>query len=163
MMKLKLQNPCKRIKRKFRDVVVGTLAHGNWLQNHIAHCPRCRTRINRLGKVELALSLMKTQPHSLDLLTRANSKAINVLKHGLRTAPKAEELKNPANQKTQDEKYGRHLLPLSKTAACLGVILLLKLGVLSSISSFQEQGDCVVRHYYAKHLDQDYADELFSA
>jgi len=154
---------CRKIRSRLVDVIAGKLDHACWLHDHIRTCPRCRQRIARVGHVDLALMALRSQPHSLDLLMKANTKAISVLKHSLREAPKAEALQQLEPYSPPAEKYGRHLVPLAKTAACLAVVLVLKLGVFSSMDTFRRQGGAAVEHYYAKHLGQEAADEIFSA
>ncbi len=164
MIKFKIENPCRKIRRRLRDVITHKVtARGGWVEKHIAKCPRCRARLRMVDRVEFALSLVKAQPHSAQLFMKANIKALNVLNHSLRDAPKAEKLKIAQRQQSWQQKTGVHLIPLSKTAACLGVILFLKMGILTSMDNFRRQGDNAVKHHYAKYLDQEYADEIFSA
>lgn len=164
MIRLKVKNQCKRIRHKLSDAVIGKLtAHGGWVDSHIAKCPRCRARLQRIGDVEFALSIIKSQPQSLDLLAKANTQAVNVLKHSLREAPKADQLKQGHDHKEWYEKSGEYLVPLSKTAACLAIVLFMKMGIISSMNDFRKEGDSIVKHHYAKYLGDEYADEIFSA
>ncbi len=163
MIRSRMKNRCKKLRANLVKKTIGKLSSALWLQNHIAACPRCRVRIARVARVDFALTLLKSQPHSSDLLSRANISAINVLKHSLRESPKAEKLRQIESADTWRQKCGAHIIPLAKTAACLAVILIIKLGVLSSMDNFCKQGSNAVEHYYAKHLGQDYADEIFSA
>ncbi len=161
MISSRMKNQCKKLRASLVDKTIGKLSSARWLQNHIAACPRCRARLARVGRVELALTMLKSQPHSSDLLARANIRAINVLKHSLRESPKAEKLRQAESPYPWRQKCGAHIVPLAKTAACLAVILIVKLGVLSSMDNFCKQGAGAVEHYYAKHLGQEYADEIF--
>jgi len=162
MISSRMKNQCKKLRTSLVEKTVGKLSSALWLQNHIAACPRCRGRIARVARVDFALTLLKSQPHSSDLLTRANISAISVLKHSLRESPKADKLRQTESVNTW-QRCGAHIIPLAKTAACLAVILIIKLGVLSSMDNFCKQGSSAVEHYYAKHLGQEYADEIFSA
>jgi hypothetical protein len=56
-----------------------------WVRRHVASCPKCQQRLAGLTKVDLALSVIKSQPHRLDLLTRANTAAIRMLSPRPRT------------------------------------------------------------------------------
>jgi hypothetical protein len=164
MIRSKVKNQCKKIRHKLSAAVIGKLiARGGWVDSHIAKCPRCRARLQRIGDVEFALSIIKSQPQRLDLLAKANTQAVNVLKHSLREAPKAEQLKQGHDYKEWYEKSGVYLVPLSKTAACLMIVLFMKMGIISSMNNFCKEGDSAVRHHYARYLGEEYADEIYSA
>ena len=161
MKKLNIKNRCKQIRLRLGKALPA-LANSDWLQKHIANCPRCQARIAGLGKVHLVLSLLKSQPHSIDLLMNANSKAINVLKHGLRNSPKAAKLSNAYPHPSWLQRCAVYTQPLLNLAACIMIILLLKIGVFGSMETVQKESRGVVKQYYVKHLGQDYADEIFS-
>jgi hypothetical protein len=162
MMKLNIKNRCRQIRHRLADSLSRKLGfNAGWLQNHIADCPRCRQRIMRVGNVNLALSLLKTQPHSVDLLMNANTKAVNVLKHSLRNAPKAEKLRKVRPGPGWFQRYSKCAQSILNVAACVMVVLLLKIGTFSSMANLQKEGGDFVEEYYAKHLGQDYADEIF--
>ena len=46
---------------------------------HIAACPRCQKRLAATGRVELALCFMRMQPHTMELLSQANTAALKYL------------------------------------------------------------------------------------
>ena len=135
----------------------------DWVQNHIANCPRCRRRLAAAGKVNLALSLIKSQPHNLDLLMRANTQAIGVLKHSLRNCHKANKLKTILPEPTLFEKCGKYKTSIANVAACIAILFLMKVGVFSSMDKFQTQGQKAVKNYYASQIGEELADEIFSA
>jgi hypothetical protein len=143
MSTLNIKNKCKRLRFRLGKKLIETLnPNGPWLQTHIANCPKCQKRLYRLGKVKLAFTLVKSQPHSLDLLMRANTQ----------TRPEPHWLFSRS----------KHLQSLLGTAACLAFILLLKVGLFNSVEDFKHKGDNVVRNYCAKHLDQETFDEIFT-
>ena len=155
-------NTCKRIRARLYSTMskyFGTEAR--WLRGHIAHCPRCRQRLIASGKVHLALSFMKAQPHGLDLLTRANQQAVSVLKHSLRQEPKAQELKRKQSKPKPFEKYRRYGFSFGSLAACLTILVLMKIGVFSSMDTVQVKGRKVMKQYYARNVGQDLADDVF--
>jgi len=114
-----------------------------------------------VGKVELALSLVKSQRHHLDLLMRANAQAVGVLKHSLREAPKAEKLKQALPEPTLSEQLSKYKHSAANVAACLGILFLMKIGIFCSMNSFQTRGQEVLKQYYTKHVGQDLVDEIF--
>ena len=140
-------------------------------QNHITNCSRCQPReIGRndrpshgvsYGKVNLALSAIKSQPHKLDLLMCANAQAIGVLKHSLRRAQKAKKLRTIRPEPKLRERFGKYASSTANIAACIAIMLLMKIGVFSSMDTFQTQGQKVIKQYYASRVGDDLADEIF--
>jgi len=94
---------------------------------------------------------------------RANAQAIGVLKHSLREAPKAQELKTAVPRPRLLEKCRSYGHSFANLAACLVILLLMKVGVFTSVDRFQSEGENVVRHYYANHVGEDMANDVFSA
>ena len=155
-------NQCKR----FRNWLYLTLSkHINpeaaWLQNHIARCPRCRRRLLSRSKVDLAISFIKSQPLSLDLLMRANEQAIGVLKHSLRQAPKADKLKQIKPEPKLVERFYKHLQPVGNMAACIVILIMMKASIFSSMNSVQAKGQKVIRQYYTDRVGKDLTEEIF--
>ncbi len=164
MIKLKIKNTCRQIRHRLLDALGRKLSfNAEWLGNHIANCPRCRQRIARLGKINLALSLLKAQPHSLNLLMNANTKAINVLKHSLRNTPKADKLRTARPEPNWFQRKSKLVHSILNVAACIMVVLLAKTGAYASMTNLQKEGGEFVEEYYAKHLGDDYADEIFNS
>jgi hypothetical protein len=115
-----------------------------------------------LGKVELAISLLKSQPHRLDLLMRANTQAIGVLKHSLRTTMKAEMLRKIQPEPGIFERCARYKRSFANAAACIAIAVLLKSGVFSSAQAFESQSRKAVEHYYASQAGEDIARDIFT-
>lgn len=159
----KKNNRCRKIRNWLYQVVSSRFGiDADWVHNHIATCPRCQRRTASIGKVNLALSLIKSQSHKLDLLSRANAQAISVLKHSLQAEPKARELKAAQPEPKLLERCAKYRQPATNLAACITVLLLMKTGVFSSMDKFQQEGQRTMKHYYAQ-AGQDLADEIFSA
>lgn len=157
-------NNCRRVRAWLYKAVNRCLRLDvGWVQNHIANCPRCQRRFVNVGKVDLALSALKSQPHRLDLLMRANTQAIGVLKHSLREAPKAEKLKHVLPEPTLLEACGKYTHSTANIAACVATLFLMKIGIFSSVDKFQTQGREVFKQYYTYQVGEDLADEVFSA
>jgi hypothetical protein len=155
-------NKCKQIRTWLHKAVCRRFAlDAGWIQNHIANCPRCQRRLSAVGKVGLALSIIKSQPHKLDLLMRANTQAISVLKHSLRQVPKAEKLKVCLPEPNLLERCGKYGHTIANVAACIAILLLMKIGVFSSMDKFQTEGKKIIKQYYASHIGKDLTDEIF--
>jgi len=164
MTTLKKNNKCKRIRTWLYEAISTRFSlDADWVQKHIANCPRCRRRMASLGRVNLALSLIKSQSHKLDLLSRANTQAIGVLKHGLREAPKARKLKTAQPEPKLLQKCAKYRHSAANAAACIAILFLMKIGVFSSMDKFQTEGQKAMRQYYASQVGHDIADEIFSA
>jgi hypothetical protein len=153
--------------RQLRDRALRLMANSfspdrHWIQDHIANCPRCQRRLAHLGKVELAISLLKSQPHNLNLLMRANTQAIGVLKHGLRTTSKAEMLRNIRPDLSIMERAAKYRNSFASVAACIVIAILVKNGAFSSAKMFESKGQKAVEHYYASNAGEDIARDIFT-
>jgi hypothetical protein len=162
MTRKKANNTCRRIRARLYSAVNTHLGPGaGWFRGHIAHCPRCQRRLVSTGKVHLALSFMKAQPHGLDLLRRANEKTISVLKHSLQQEPKAQDLKAGLSEQESSGKYSKYGFSIGSLAACMAILFLMKLGIFSSVDNVQSRGRKVIKQYYVNQIGQDLADEVF--
>ena len=157
-------NKCRQIRARLRKAIRSYLgSEADWVQNHIATCPRCQQRFASVGKVNLALSLMKSQPHNLDLLMHANAQAIGVLKHSLRETPKAKALKNIQPEPKLLERCSMYKSSAVNVAACITILFLMKIGVFSFTDKFQTEGQKVVKQYYVNQVGEDLANDVFTA
>lgn len=155
---------CKDIKSRLFNILSKQLGpDASWVQRHIASCPKCRNRLLWTSRVSLALQLVKSQPHSLNLLARANHKAVSVLKHSLRYSDKAQKLKAALPKLTVFERLLKYRSTAANLAACVAILLLIKAGLFSSTRKFQNDGKSALRHYYANHVGDEIADEIFPA
>lgn len=160
---MKLNNRCRRIRTCLYAAMSRRFGpEAGWLHNHIMYCPRCQRRLVSCGKVNLALSFMKSQPHALDLLMRANTQAIAVLKHSLRREPKTQKLERKLPEPKLLERCGKYGHSVANLAACIVILLLMKIGVFSSMNNLQTQGQKVIKQYYVKQVGADLAGEIFA-
>lgn len=160
---LNKNNKYKRIRNWLSEAVNRCIdPDSRWLQTHIASCPRCQQRFISYGKVNLAISAIKSQPHKLDLLTSANEQTIRILKHSLRNARETGKLKKIQPEINCLQKYSRYSSSLLNVAACVTIVLLMKIGVFSSMNIFQTQGQKAMQKYYANRIGNDLVDEIFS-
>jgi len=163
MKSIATNNRCRQIRAWLGAAISRRFGpEADWLQNHLSGCPRCQRRFAAYGKVNLALSLMKSQPHRLDLLMRANQQAVGVLKHSLRQAPKAQKLAATMPEPKLLERWCKYGHSTANLAACLAILFLMKVGVFSSMNEFQTQGHRVVRQYYTNQVGEELADEIFA-
>jgi hypothetical protein len=132
-----------------------------WVQRHVAHCPRCQKRLAALGKVDLAMSFLKSQPHRLDLLMRANTAAMRMLSHSLREATEAGKLEQAKPEPGLIERFGRYRNPITNLAACVAILFLAKAGIFSSFDKVHTQGHAALKQYYATQAGDDVAREIF--
>ncbi len=155
-------NKCRRIRGRLTEAISRHFdPDAKWLQNHITNCPRCQRRLVSYGKVNLAISAIKSQPHRLDLLMCANTQAIGVLKHSLRRAQKAKKLRTIRPEPKLRERFGKYTSSAVNVAACIAIMLLMKIGVFPSMDTFQTQGQKAIKQYYASRVGDDLADEIF--
>ena len=162
MIRARTDNTCRCIRTRVRSAMNKHFGpEARWFRSHIAHCPRCQRRLVSTGKVHLALSFIKTQPHELDLLKRANEKTISVLKHSLQQEPKAQKLRTGLPEPKPLDRYGKYGFSIGSLAACIAVLILMRVGVLSSMDTVQNGGRKVIKRYYVRQIGQDLADEVF--
>jgi hypothetical protein len=158
----KAKNECRRIRAWLLTAIRSRFGPDKgWLQSHISKCLRCLRRFVSRGKVNLALSFMKTQPHRLDLLMRANAQAICVLKHCLRQTPRARQLRTILPEPKLRERCGKYGYSTANLAACIAILFLMKTGVFSSMDKFHTEAQKVIKQYYARQIGQDLADGIF--
>lgn len=131
-----------------------------WLGRHVAGCPKCQRRMQGLAKVDLAFSLLKAQPHPLDLVMRANNKAVAMLKRPVRQTTQAQAIRYMLPKPTLSQKLRKYCQPVASAAACLLAVVLLRAGLNSSIDRFRQDSEQAFRQYYARHLDQETLDDL---
>ena len=131
-----------------------------WLLPHVADCPRCRRLLLGRSRIDLGLLLLKSQPHRSDLLMRANCRATAVLSRRLRDLPKARMLRRAMPRPSLRQRMGGYTQAVVNAAACLIVLLLMRMGIFSSVARLHDEGARVVEQYYARHLDQDILDQL---
>jgi anti-sigma factor RsiW len=164
-MKTQNDNPCRAVRQKLSTALDSMLnrAFGAFLRSHIEHCPRCSRRLMSLHRVELAIQLTKSQTHSLDLLSRANTAALRMLKHSLRFAPKAEKLRAANPEPGWTTRHSFVLEKVFNVAACLMVLVLIKCGSTAFLKDVHQDGTKVMYNYYAKNLGQDIANDLMES
>jgi hypothetical protein len=127
----------------------------------VAVCPRCQQRLAAFGKVDVALSLIKSQPHRLDLLMRANAAAIHMLSRSLREAPEAGRLREARPEPSALEPFVRYQGTITGVAACLAVLLLTKAGIFTSLDKARTRGEAAMKQYYTNRAGEDLTGEIF--
>ena len=128
---------------------------------HVATCPRCQKRLAATGRVEMSLCLMRMQPHTMDLLAQANTSALKYLKRSLRQTPCAERLRCAVPQPHRLEKARPMLERLINVAACLFIVLMVRVGLTKSLFEIKDQGTKVMENYYARNLDAQLFEDVF--
>lgn len=155
---------CRRTRQWFAAALGRRLGpEAGWVRRHVATCARCQRRLAALRNVEMALSLLRSQPQSLDLLGRANAHTIRMLEHDLRDAPKARKLERLRPEPSLGERFGQYRRSAVNVAACIAIVLLTRTGVFRSLDKACTGGNKMMRQYYAHHLGDDLARELFDA
>lgn len=155
--------PCRRLRDILNRVVNNRLGRdAGWIQNHVAGCPRCRSRLLAAGRVNIALSLVKSEPQRADLLMRANAGAIGSLMHSLRSAPEARNLEALLPGPKLPERCRKYAGAGANLAACATVLLLMKVGVFSSMGRFQNGSRHVIRQYYSSQMGDELAKDVFA-
>jgi hypothetical protein len=161
MKKIDHSDSCKQRRSKQRPWALLNERVRQRLTDHVAACPRCQKRLALANRVELAMNLLKSQPHDLELLSRANTRAVGVLKHSLRHAPQSEKLRRSRPDHNWIEKKRPLIERMLNLAACLFVVIMIRMGVMSSMRDVQTRGKAVLHTYYARSLDSQLVNEIF--
>jgi hypothetical protein len=61
------------------------------------------------------------------------------------------------------DKVSRYQSPVVNAAACIAILLLMKVGFVNSAEKVQDQGHSILKGYYARQVGQDMADEIFTS
>ena len=161
MASAKQKNSCESVGRWLTETLSNRLsAPSAWLQRHVASCPRCRRLVAGGGRVGLGMLMIKTQTHRNDLLMRANRRAIRMISRRVRDLPAAERLRHAVPRPGLRERLGRFTQSVAHAAACLAVLLFMRMGIFASMTRIHDEGSRVVEQYYARNLDQDLLDEI---
>jgi hypothetical protein len=155
---------CKRLRLRLVESAHHRLGlEAGWVQRHVAGCARCQRRLAAVAKVDLALSAIRSQPHRLDLLMRANAAAARMLSHQLRQTPQAHRLERARPEPCLLERCARHRGAVTNIAACVAILFLTKAGIFSSLDKARTRGQAVMKQYYATQAGDDLAREVFDS
>ncbi len=161
-MKNKKTN-CKNIRDRLGKIIANYISFdAAWVQNHIVNCPKCQKRFASLGKVHLALSLLKSKPHRLDLLRNANIQTIDTLAHSVRGTTKADKLRIARSEPGLIERLSPLKGSLVNAAACIAILFFVKTGIFNSMEKFQTDSRKAIQNYYQKQVGSDLSGEIFS-
>ena len=155
---------CRRIRRRCLMALSRRLGpDAAWVRRHLAVCPRCRARLHGWRRVELTMRILKSEPHCLDLLRRANASTMKMLKHDLQEAPQARELVTAKPEPSLLERSMSYRHWSTNVAACFVILFLAKSGLFVSLDRLTTGSQDFVRSYYASRAGDDLAQEVFDA
>jgi len=164
MKTLKNKNKCTGLRARLVEAIESRMQmDAGWLGEHVATCPRCQKRLGNIAKVNLAFSVLRSQSHSADLFKNANSQAVGTLKHSLRDSAAAEKLREFQPQPNIINRNSRVITSMASAAACITILFLLKVGIFYSIDNFKQKGNKSARQYYAKYIDEETVNDIFTA
>lgn len=150
---------CGRLQQRLTEYLVDRLDLPGRMRRHIEQCPRCRRRAITHARVGLALRLIRTQPHSMNLLLEANRRAIAMLQRGVRELPQAQSLRTKLPRAPWRIRLAAVAQAAASAATCLTVLLAARAGVLSSLTRLQEDGRHAAEAYCSR-LDQAAGENL---
>ena len=116
--------------------------------------------VGKMAKTDLALCLLKAQPHRLDLLMRANKRALAMVTRTARDSTQAEAICHMLPKPTAMDWMRKYAQAAANAAACLLVLVLVRVGFTSSVSRFQRNSEQAVRQLYQQHLGGDGLEDL---
>lgn len=155
---------CRRVRDRLAQRLAKRLAPTmGWIEHHALTCPRCQQKLHGFGRLSLALTLIKSQPRPLDLLARANQQAIAHLARKTRELPRAQRLRLARPQPSAWNRIAQPARWAGHAAACITILILGRLGILSSMQNLQNEGRDTLHHLYAQNAGDDIAEEIFRA
>ena len=157
---MRTKESCGPARRGLLEALIDRLGVSLALRRHMESCPRCQRRASRAARLSLALVMLRTQAHGGDLLLRANRKAIAMLKRNVRDLPQAERLRTVLPRPKLHQRLLASGQSVLNAAACVIVLLLLRAGVISSMTKVHDEGKQVLHQYYASQLGEEMADEI---
>jgi len=113
--------------------------------------------------VDIALSVIKSQPHPSDLLTRANAAAIRMLSRQLRQTEAAGKLQEDQSEPSPAERYAGHQGAIANVAACIAILMLARAGIFASLDKARTRGEATMKQYYTTRAGEDLAGEIFKS
>ena len=153
---------CSRGRRSLTALAHSTGdAMPNWLQRHLAACPRCRKRAVAMGRAAMGMLLVKTHVQPTDLLMHANQRATAVLSRRIRDLPSARKLRRARPAPSLAMRLTKYTQSIAHAAACLAAMVLLRMGLFQSASKLHDRSAEAIENYYTRQLDQDIVDDLF--
>lgn len=109
----------------------------------------------------MALCLMRMQPQTMELLAKANTSALKYLTRSVRQSPCADQLRIAVHKPNRLEKASPMLERLLNVAACLFIVLMIRVGLKNRMLEIQDQGTKVMENYYARNLDPQLFEDVF--
>ena len=76
--------------------------------------------------------------------------------------PEVENLKSKLPESKRLEMFRGCGRSSANAAACVAIVLLMKIGVLSSMDQFNSTGQNSIKQYYTRHIGEDMAGEIFT-
>lgn len=104
--------------------------------------------------------MLRTQSHREDLLGRANDRVLRMLRRDTRAGAQADALRRARLLPSWRARLNGWVQGLGQAAACLLVVVGLRLGVFDSLMRVEQQGQDTLRGYYARNLGDEAATDL---
>lgn len=131
------------------------------LLTHVECCPRCQKHLSLSNRVEIAISLLRTQPQRIELLARANDSALGMLKHSLRFSSESQKLRAARTNLSCVCRLKPLMEQVLNVAACLFVLVMIRCSVFNLLKDYHSRGQAVLHNYYAANLDSRLCQEIF--
>lgn len=124
------------------------------LADHIRTCPACAQQVRQANRVHASFALLRTQPAPPNLLPRANSRALRMLRRAARASAAAHRLLRMRPGLTRWQRFEVHLARWSVGVAAAFILLLMRFGMMSGIAKTEATGQALVENWH-RHLDPD--------
>ena len=123
------------------------------LAEHTTTCGACRGRVSRIARVHAGLTMLLTQTAPVDILARANEKAMRMLARQLRESRRALRLRRAKPPVGLWPKIEGPLARATGAAAAAMIILSLRAGVEGSVRQTYDLLQPLSELHYQRHID----------
>jgi hypothetical protein len=142
---------CGRADLKWWSDTGGPLPVG--LAAHLSSCRLCADHTRRMSVVHAGLMLLRTQTAPLDLSSRANARALRVMRRTARASQAAKRLLRMKPGLNRWQRAQICLARISLGAAAASLLLMARVGLLTGLEHTRETGQILAAKHWERHVD----------
>lgn len=123
------------------------------LSEHIRLCPGCADQVRRVSTVHTGLMLLQNQPVPHGLRTRANGRALRMLRRVARASEAAGRLLRLRPNLSPWQRAKLHIARGFCGAVAAALVLAARFGVMSGIDRTRDLGEQLAAAHWSRHID----------
>ncbi len=125
------------------------------LAAHIDRCPNCAQHVRRTNRVFASLKLLQTQPAPVRLSTRANNRALRMLRRAARASAAATRLLRMRPNLTPWQRAQIHVARASLAAAAALLLVAARAGLFTGLERTRDLTRQLASLHWDRHIDPD--------